>query len=853
MPRAKTLETGGLEPYFDDPRLHLSGAGRFLVRGVSAVTYIVLSVAAVVLIFLPELRSAFWFGIFILLFLFDRAIHFQSPDRILSELPETGRVNLARFLSPRAIHVLENALDHSAFLRTDVQVELCRTLLAAREMREAIRRLDIKLEEFKQKLEELAKESVDLEKRIDSTLRLAGLAQVVLLALEESRSSDRECIEVADLISTLPNLENIYLKRLFGTFSISQDDLSRALIFSMGARGLRGQARSMSGIVLDVHRHMPHRIMNRAWTSRPTPELDRVSIDLTDLARAGAIGFMIGHEMEYERTLNALSRPMNPNVLLVGDSGIGKGTIIEHLAFRLAEDDVPEALFDRRLVSLSLPALVAGAEPAEVQKRIQNVANEIIRAGNIILVIPEIHNLVRTSGSAYLSAADALLPILHSDLFPVIGTSYPREFREMIEPRSDFIGGFEVVPVSEITPKEAERILAYDALLLESKRKLTVSFGAIKTAVQLAVKYPRGKFLPGSAEEFLKEAVVRAERIKSDLVGPEDVISVAEEKVNVPIHQASESESEQLLHLEDMIHERLIDQAEAVRAVADALRQYRSGLSRKGGPIASFLFVGPTGVGKTELAKILAKIQFGSEHAMVRFDMTEYQDKVSYQRLIGSPDGSLGGGLTDAVREAPYRLILLDEFEKAYPDILNLFLQVLDDGRLTDSLGRTVGFENTIIIATSNAHSDIINAALASGRGMTDIEEELKRRLTDVFKPELINRFSRVVIFKNLSPADTEKVAELNLRDLSALVAEQGIQLEFSDELVGYVAQRGFDPAFGARPLRRAIDELVRAPLADKILRREIIRGMRVQGIVKDGKVDFISDPGSLGISSDSK
>ena len=842
MPHVPAAKSSPLELYFDDPRLHLSVVGRFLVRGIATISYFILATTAFVLLFFPELRPALWFGILILLFLVDRAIHFRYSDRILAELPESGRVNLAHFLSPRAEAALENALDHSAFLKTDIELELCRTLVKYRETREAIRRLDVKPEEFEQKLNELAKESIVSDKALTAPdAHRATLAAVVLAALGEANAASHECLELTDLVSTLPLLENSYLKRLFGAFTVSREDLAQALIFGVGARGLRGEARSVSGIVLDAHRRLPHRIVNRAWTSRPTPSLDEVSSDLTDLARAGAVGFLIGHEAEYERLIGSLSRPMNPNVLLVGDVGIGKETIIEHLAFRLVQDDTPPALFDRRLVSLDLPALISGADPAEVQKRVQNVVQEIIRAGNIILVIPEIHNLVRTSGTAYLSAADALLPILRSDTFPVIGTTYPREYREMIEPRSDFVGEFEVIPVEEIAPSEAERILTYETVLLERQRHVTVSFGAIKTAVQLGVKYPRGKFLPTSAEELLKEAIVRAERMKSDFVGPEDVVTVTEEKVNVPIHAATAAESERLLHLEDTIHERLIDQEEAVHAVSEALRAYRSGITRKGGPIASFLFVGPTGVGKTELAKILAKVQFSSEKAMVRFDMTEYQDKASYFRLVGSPDGKVSGALTDAVREAPYRLILLDEFEKAYTDVLNLFLQVLDDGRLTDSLNRTVNFQNTIIIATSNAHSDIINTALANGQTMADIETELKRRLTDVFKPELINRFSRVVIFKNLTAADTERVAILNLKDLTALVGEQGIALEFDPELTKYVAEKGFDPAFGARPLRRAIDDLVRAPLADKILRREVMRGMRVRGVLKDGKVDFIS------------
>ncbi len=321
------------------------------------------------------------------------------------------------------------------------------------------------------------------------------------------------------------------------------------------------------------------------------------------------------------------------------------------------------------------------------------------------------------------------------------------------------------------------------------------------------------------------------------------MITSAEAKINIPMHEAGEAESKKLLNLEEIIHERIVGQDEAVKAVAEAIREYRSGLSRKGGPIASFLFVGPTGVGKTELAKTLAKIQFGSEKLMVRFDMTEYQDKQSFFRFIGSPDGHVSGALTDAILQKPYSLILLDEFEKAFPDILNLFLQVLDEGRLTDNLGRTVDFTNTIIIATSNAHSDIINEALNKGETMSDISEYLRRKLVDVFKPELLNRFSKIVIFKNLVPKDLEQVVALYVKEVAATLSEQGITLEFDTSVIHEFARLGYDPAFGARPLRRVIDEKLRSPLSKKILEKGITKGNRMKVVMKGDDIEFIPLP----------
>ena len=306
------------------------------------------------------------------------------------------------------------------------------------------------------------------------------------------------------------------------------------------------------------------------------------------------------------------------------------------------------------------------------------------------------------------------------------------------------------------------------------------------------------------------------------------------------MHEAKGEEAQTLLNMEKIIHGRLVGQEEAVSAVSQALREYRSGLTRKGGPIASFLFVGPTGVGKTELAKTLAEVQFGSEKLMVRFDMTEYQDKTSFFRFIGSPDGTTHGALTDAVLEKPYCLILLDEFEKAFPDILNLFLQVLDDGRLTDNLGRTVDFTNTIIIATSNAHSDIINESLAKGESMTDIAEYLRTKLVDVFKPELLNRFSKIIVFKDLAPKDLAEIVEFNLREVSEMVKGQGIFLEFDPDAVAKIARLGYDPAFGARPLRRVIDEKIRAPLSEAILSKKIAKGNKVKFVIAGDGFDFM-------------
>jgi ATP-dependent Clp protease ATP-binding subunit ClpC len=814
-------------------------AGRVLVRIVSYVSYLVLIVATFVFLLERDIRPLFYLGMFLVLVVADLLIHRGEGDMPISELPEGGhgdRVNLADVMDVKAFSVIERAVDRSVITKQSFLLELTSRLFEMPQIEDGLRRLDVDPKAFKSKLETLINEDPAPENY------LAMVEPLAISAFAAAVGAGHDFIRPADLFSALPALGNERLDRLFSLFNIEEGDLERALIFSTLAGGRRILGRlpsALGGFAGETHHVVEHRIMNRAWTSRPTPTLDKYGMDLTDMARDSQVGFLVGHDAEYEHLVETLGRPTNPNALLIGEAGIGKEAIIRHLAFCLIKDDVPQGLFDRRLVGLQLQSLIAGAPPEELNARLKTIVEEIFMAGNIILYIPDIHNLVRTSGGAYLSAADALMPVITANTFPVVGTSYPKEFKEFIEPRSDFAGMFESIVVNEISEADAEKVLTYESFLLERRSKIAVSFGAIKRAVLLAKKYLRGKYLPSSAEELLKSALVDAERRGEKVVTPDRVTAVAEEKVNIPMHEAEGEEAERLLHMEDLIHQRIIGQDEAVKAVSRALREYRSGLTRKGGPIASFLFVGPTGVGKTELAKSLATVQFGSEKMMVRFDMTEYQDKQSFFRFIGSPDGTVRGALTDAVLEKPYGLVLLDEFEKAYPDILNLFLQVLDDGRLTDNMGRVVDFTNTIIIATSNAHSDIINDALTKGESMAQIADYLKARLVDVLKPELLNRFSKIIIFKNLEVGELPQIVQINVNELVAAVKAQGITLTFSPEAITRIAKIGYDPQFGARPLRRAIDEYIRAPLSEALLAKKIAKGDSVVCTVKDDAFMF--------------
>lgn len=839
MFQALSFKLQDLEIYYNEPRLQLNGLGRFLVRFFSYCAYGILAAGAVIFSFsdLNWLQSIGWL---IALFLLDRITHISKAERRLAPLPKHGRFNAALAVSPRAFSVLEWSFERALVLGGDFVLYVLKRLLERKEIKAALVRMDADPKALSAKLDEYIATSQNKNNNRDSLIKEAEI--LTLAGFYQAAATRGEYIEPRDLFSGIGRLKNESVAKLFKLFEVDEGDLENALIFGEAAKRfgwLKRLPATLSGFIGRPYK-VRHRVMNRAWTARPTPFLDKFAEDLTDLARLERIGFLIGHEVEYDRMVDILARPGKPNALLVGEPGAGKGTLVAHLAYEITKDRVPPALFDKRLVKLDIGSLVAGAQEGEVENRVKRILNEIVMAGNIILYIPDVHNLLKTSGQLRMSAADVLLPAIKSSAFSVIGATYPREFKQLIEPNTEFAGAFEVIRVQELNEAEAVRFMVYDSIILENQYGLTITFGAVKEAVRLAHKYFRGKLLPSSAEDLLKEALADVSEKGKKILTPEDIVAVAEKRINVPIHKAGQEEAAQLLRLEEIIHERLVDQEEAVKEVAQALREYRSGLTRKGGPIAAFLFVGPTGVGKTELSKILAKIQFGSSEMMVRFDMSEYQDKQSIYRFIGSPDGSVSGSLTTAVLEKPYSLVLLDEFEKAHPDILNLFLQVFDDGRLTDNLGRTIDFQNTIIIATSNAHSDFIKTEIEKGAPIKQIAEALKKKLVDYFRPELLNRFSDIIVFKNLSLGDIEAISRINLADLANQVREsQGIDLSFDDSAVKQVAELGYDPVFGARPLRNVISDKIKAVLAEKILKGEISRGDVVKVGFKDTQFIF--------------
>lgn len=794
--------------------------------------------AAFLISSISRLRFA---AVLVLLFGLDWAFHARRAPFSVFDL-FAGRVpknNAALVMTRQAIKILAAAFAQTQAVGGDVLLDAVLLLAQRNSVAHGLERLDVPVKEFVQKVRDEADAArkqpagAALPDALGTITAIAGSAAIVAYA-HNLAVVDSESVFVGCVQSAHPRM-----RKILDYFSLSVQDVDAAMAFGRFWKG-SGVPSLMGGFAHRAAAIKAHRV-NRSLTSRPTPILDGFSSDLTDIARQGLVGFLIGHESEYNEMVQVLCRRGRRNAVLIGEPGSGREVLVEHLAREIIADRVPRELFDRRLVKLSVPDLIAGATQDELSGRFTAITNEITRAGNVILFIPDVHELAQTAQAGGISLLDVLSPVIRGDLFPVIGTTTPKSHKEFMEARGDLGSLFDGVQVREISRDEAFALLSYDALVLEKEYAVRVKFSAIRQAVDLAAKYLRPKLLPESAQDLLKEALADASQRKAQTLGGSDVIAIVERKINVPIHKTSGQEAQELLHLEESIHKEFIDQEAAVTSVSRALRAYRAGLARTNGPMATFLFVGPTGVGKTELSKVLARLHFGSEQAMVRFDMTEYQQKESIVRFIGSPDGRIAGALTEAIIQKPYSLILLDEFEKAHPDLLNLFLQVFDDGRLTDGLGRVIDFSNTIIIATSNANSVYIQEQIRSGKAIADFIDDFKKKLTEVFRPELINRFSDVVVFEPLPPDAIEQIARLNLEKVSVTLEQsQGIGLSFSDAVVRAIAQAGYDPAFGARPLRKAIDDFIRAPLSEKILAAAIVKGQSVVASVgQDGRIIF--------------
>lgn len=592
----------------------------------------------------------------------------------------------------------------------------------------------------------------------------------------------------------------------------------------------------------------PRHALDRTYSAVATPFLNRVAQNLTSLAVRGYLMPCLGREREIEELYRIIEGGQT-SVVMVGEPGMGRSFIIKGIAQAMAAEEVPALLQDKHLLLLSTAQLLSGAGPAEAGERMIRLVNEAVHAGNIILAIEDIHQIVGLdSGSGReLSLGDVLASAITNNGLIVLGTTTNSDWRDTVE-RSSLGQAMQRVQINELDENSSIQVLETWAPGIEHQHHVYFTYGALEQAVGLAKRYLPDRYLPEKAITLIEEVAIYArERTgKQGLVTAEHVAQVIANKVHVPVTQITAGESQKLLKLEQILHERIVGQDEAVKLVSAALRRARVNLRDQKRPVASFLFLGPTGVGKTELAKVVANEYFGGEEKMIRLDMSEYQTAESLYRLVGAPGGvgDAKGLLTEAVHKTPYTLLLLDELEKAHLDILNVFLQVLDDGRLTDATGRTVDFTNTIIIATSNAATGFIQEQMQKNIPLDSIRRSLLQEgvLQQFFRPEFLNRFDAIVVFKPLELNEVKQIAQLMIDKLARELEVKGVHLKASPEAINELAVKGFDPLYGARPLRRLIQDNVDSALAThlltgKLARRDVVV-LEPGGVIRVEKAD---------------
>lgn len=641
-----------------------------------------------------------------------------------------------------------------------------------------------------------------------------------------------------------------------------------------------------------------------------TPTLDSLARDLTVVAREGSLDPVIGRGKEIQRVIEVLSRRTKNNPVLIGEPGVGKTAIAEGLAQQIVNNEVPEILRDKRVMTLDMGTVVAGTKyRGEFEDRLKKVMDEIRQAGNIILFIDELHTLIGAGGAeGAIDASNILKPSLARGELQCIGATTLDEYRKYIEKDAALERRFQPIQVDEPTLEESIQILKGLRDRYEAHHRVSISDEAIEQAVKLSDRYISDRFLPDKAidlideagskvrlrsfttppnlkeleqklesvrnekdasvqsQEFEKAASLRdtEQRLREELedtkkiwkeqqgkensaVTVEDIAMVVSSWTGVPVSKLAQEETERLLNMEEILHSRVIGQEEAVKAVAKAVRRARAGLKDPKRPIGSFIFLGPTGVGKTELARALAESIFGDEDAMIRIDMSEYMEKHSTSRLVGSPPGYVGyeegGQLTEKVRRKPYSVVLLDEIEKAHPDVFNILLQVLEDGRLTDSKGRTVDFRNTILIMTSNVGADTLKRSKhlgftveAEGQDYKDMKGKVMAEMKRAFRPEFLNRIDEIIVFHSLEKPHLAEIVKLMANQLTKRLKEQEIDLELTKEAIDKIAEEGFDPEYGARPLRRAIQKHIEDRLSEELLKGVVQKGQKVTLDVDKGE-----------------
>ncbi|MEC9451076.1 MAG: AAA family ATPase, partial [Chloroflexota bacterium] len=730
------------------------------------------------------------------------------------------------------------------------------------------------LAEIKQNLESSLSKLPTLGERQSSTKMIyiePRLKKVLDEAQEEKIRLNDDFIAIEHLLIGLVSIEDGEVNRLFNLYNISVERIYHAL------KEIRGSQR-----VTDQGAEGKYQA------------LEKYSVDLTKLARAGQLDPVVGREKEIQRVLQTLTRRTKNNPVIIGDAGVGKTAIVEGLAQSIVIDDVPESLKNRKLLKLEMASLLAGAKfRGEFEERLTAVMDEIRAAsGEIVLFIDEIHIVVGAGGAeGAIDAANMMKPALARGEVQLIGATTPEEYRKYIESDKALERRFTPVNVDEPDQEVAIEMLKILRPRYEKHHKIQITDSALEASVNLSARYITERYLPDKAIDLIDEAAAKlrinseslpsnikdyddqiknlldqeeaasgrndfeeAAKLKSERLGlhkemisedsneevdknrivdSESIATLIAERTDIPVARLVEKDKERLLNLEDRLHQRLVGQEDAVIALSNAIRRQRSGVSDPKRPVGTFIFLGPTGVGKTELARALAESLFDDEDNMVRIDMSEYMDKGSSTRLIGAPPGYVGyddaGQLTEAVRKRPFRVILFDEIEKAHPDVMNLLLQLLDDGRLTDGHGRTVNFRNTVIIMTSNlGSSHIAKESIGFSGSKSEIQNrksKVEDALVDHFRPEFLNRVDETIIFDSLTHEELSSIALIVMNKFIDRVKKLGIEMKISKKALNWLVENGFDKSYGARPLKRVVQRSIENEFAKKMLSGEFIDG----------------------------
>lgn len=765
-----------------------------------------------------------------------------------------------------------------------------------------LRELDVTMESIRDEIEQFTTFQAKEEGASKQPLQYSPRAhEIVTFAADEARKMQRKTVGTEHLLLGLLRNEEILASQILQNIGIDLPTARAAVLKKFGIEEPK-QRRSKKQSV--------KKVTGQSAPPKGTPTLDALARDLTQQAQEGKLDPIIGREREVRRIIQILSRRTKNNPVLVGEPGVGKTAIAEGIAQQIVSGEVPPILQGKRLMTLDMGSLVAGTKyRGEFEERMKKIINEIYHDGNVILFIDELHTLIGAgSAEGAVDASNLLKPALARGELQTIGATTQDEYQKHIERDAALERRFASVKIEQPTPEETIAILEGIKPAYEQHHDVTFDDETLTAAVKLSSRYITDRFLPDKAIDLIDEAAAKviidnsqstdsigkerqrlqllnqqkeqaiqeqnfeqaaeyrhqemkqqrkvkrllqkeqAAGSQQQLVTPEDVADVVSQWTGIPVNELQQEESERLLNLETLLHERVIGQDEAVKAVAKAIRRARSGLKDPNRPIGSFLFLGPTGVGKTELAKTLAEAMFSSEDHLIRVDMSEFMEKHNTSRLIGSPPGYVGhdegGQLTEKIRQNPYSVVLLDEVEKAHPDVFNLLLQVLDDGQITDGKGRLVDFKNTVIIMTSNLGATALRDEKTVGFGASDSwsdYEAMKARvleeLKNEFRPEFINRVDESIVFHSLDQQHLNEIVELLSEDIVGRLAEMNIDLKITHTAIDVIAEAGYNPEYGARPLKRAIQTELEDRLSDALLAGDIIPGDKVTIGARSGEI----------------